>query len=93
MKNTKRDFLKLYDFIFPEYVAEQKLSVVFFLTIFIKFFLFNIIWCSQTSFAALSKPECYLYNLLAVWLLLIPLVCFRMVRTTLVIMFLLDLLF
>ncbi len=80
-------------FIFPDNVTERKLSLIFFGFLFIKFFLFNLIWCSHTTYAALSTFDCYLYNLLAISTILIPLVCFRAIKTTIILLLILDILF
>lgn len=51
---------------------------------------FNLLWCMLSTFTPFSKIETYLDTILVSLFLLLPLVCFRAVKTTLVIFFLLD---
>lgn len=92
MTTNKTSVRKCFRFLFPDAATERRLSLTFFLCIALKFLVFNIIWCNNSTFAAFSTFEFYLYNALVLSILLIPLVCFRAVRTTLVMMLLLDLL-
>ncbi|MCC8187377.1 MAG: LTA synthase family protein [Bacteroides sp.] len=93
MTTDKTFVRKGFNFLFPDAAAERRLSLTFFVCIAIKLLVFNTIWCSNSTFAAFSTFEFYLYNALALSILLIPLVCFRAVRITLVVMLSLDLLF
>ena len=68
----------------------DKSVLTFGITIFLKFMLFDILWCIPTTFASLSTVECYTTKLIATFILLIPYAFFRMWKTETLIMFLLD---
>ena len=68
----------------------DKSVLTFAITIFLKFMLFDILWCIPTTFASLSTVECYTTKLIATLILLIPYAFFRMWKTETLIMFLLD---
>lgn len=68
----------------------DKSVLTFGITIFLKFMLFDILWCIPTTFASLSTVECYTTKLIATLILLIPYAFFRMWKTETLIMFLLD---
>lgn len=70
----------------------DKSVLTFGITIFLKFMLFDILWCIPTTFASLSTVECYTTKLIATLILLIPYALFRMWKTETFIMLLLDLL-
>lgn len=83
-------FSKLKDFFFPGGTESRKLIGLFFAVLFLKFMWFNLLWCMLSTFTPFSKIETYLDTILVSLFLLLPLVCFRAVKTTLVIFFLLD---
>lgn len=85
-------FFKLKAYVWPGRMTESRLTIVFLLSILLKWILFDFFWCLQTTFTSFSRPETYLNALWLTWLLLFPLICFRAMKTTLVICFLLDLL-
>lgn len=60
--------------------------------IFLKFIIFDIIWCSRTTFAAFSFPELYLNAALVTYLFTLPFSVWRKRRTQIIILFILDLL-
>ena len=68
----------------------DKSILTFGVTIFLKFILFDILWCIPTTFASLSTVECYTTKLIATFILLIPYAFFRMWKTETFIMLLLD---
>ena len=68
----------------------DKSVLTFGITIFLKFMLFDILWCIPTTFASLSTVECYTTKLIATLILLIPYAFFRMWKTETLIMLLLD---
>ena len=70
----------------------DKSILTFGVTIFLKFILFDILWCIPTTFASLSTVECYTTKLIATFILLIPYAFFRMWKTETFIILLLDLL-
>lgn len=59
----------------------------------LKFLLFNILWCLETTFTPFSHLELWLSSFFVTGLLLAPLFFFRMWKTEAVIFFLLDILF
>ncbi|PXZ44244.1 MULTISPECIES: LTA synthase family protein [Sanguibacteroides] len=85
-------FKKVVNYFFPEEVNRQA-YLLFFICIYFKFVLFDLIWSSQTTFTSFSFLEGYLNKLWFTLLFLIPLFCFRAVKWTLFIAFLLDILF
>lgn len=86
-------FSKLRDFFFPCCVDNRRLVSLFFSCLILKFMWFNLLWCMLSTFTPFSKIETYLDTLLVALLLLLPLVCFRAVKVTLVIFVLMDCLF
>lgn len=67
----------------------KKFALVF-IAIFLKFLLFDLYWCMMTTFTPFSKIETYLYAMLVTLMLLLPWCCFRAVKTTWMLMLLLD---
>ena len=70
----------------------SKVPYLFFICLVAKFFFFDFLWCLQTTFTSCSRIETYLDALLVTLVLLLLLVCFRAVKTTLAIFVLVDLL-
>lgn len=70
----------------------SKVLYLFFICLVAKFFFFDFLWCLQTTFTSCSRIETYLDALLVTLVLLLLLVCFRAVKTTLAIFVLVDLL-
>ena len=58
--------------------------------IFLKFILFDILWCIPTTFVPFSSVEFYTTKIIATLLLLIPYAFFKLWKTETIIMFLLD---
>ena len=50
----------------------DKSVLTFGITIFLKFMLFDILWCIPTTFASLSTVECYTTKLIATFIYLSP---------------------
>lgn len=86
-------FSKLTDYFFPYGSKDKRLIGLFFLCLFLKFMWLDLLWCMQSTFTPFSKIETYVDTILVSLILLLPLICFRAVRTTLVIFLLLDGLF
>lgn len=86
-------FSKGINFFFPNGTESRKLIGLFFVFLFLKFMWFNLLWCMLSTFTPFSKVETYLDTILVSLFLLLPLVCFRAVKTTWVIFFILDGLF
>lgn len=86
-------FSKLTNYFFPDGSESRKLIGLFFVFLFLKFMWLNLLWCMQSTFTPFSKIETYLDTILVSLILLLPLICFRAVKTTLVIFVLLDGLF
>lgn len=86
-------FSKLKDFFFPCCEERRRLISLFFFLLVLKFMWFNLLWCMLSTFTPFSKVETYLGTLLVSLFLLLPLVCFRTVKVTLVIFVLMDCLF
>lgn len=86
-------FSKLRDFFFPCCTDSRKLVSLFFFCLILKFMWFNLLWCMLSTFTPFSKVETYLDTLLVALFLLLPLVCFRAAKVTLVIFVLMDCLF
>lgn len=86
-------FSKLTNYFFPDGSESRKLIGLFFVLLFLKFMWFNLLWCMLSTFTPFSKIETYLDTILVSLILLLPLICFRAVKTTLVIFVLLDGLF
>lgn len=80
-------------FFFPCNDAGGRLLCLCFLCLVAKFLWFDLQWCILSTFTPFSKIDTYWNALLAVLVLLIPLACFRAVKTTLVIFVLMDILF
>lgn len=86
-------FAKLTNYFFPDGSESRKLIGLFFVFLFLKFMWLNLLWCMLSTFTPFSKIETYLDTILVSLILLLPLICFRAVKTTLVIFVLLDGLF
>ncbi|WP_337941646.1 LTA synthase family protein [Parabacteroides sp.] len=86
-------FSKLTNYFFPDGSESRKLIGLFFVLLFLKFMWLNLLWCMLSTFTPFSKIETYLDTILVSLILLLPLICFRAVKTTLVIFVLLDGLF
>ena len=86
-------FSKLTNYFFPNGSESRKLIGLFFVFLFLKFMWLNLLWCMLSTFTPFSKIETYLDTILVSLILLLPLICFRAVKTTLVIFVLLDGLF
>lgn len=86
-------FSKLTNYFFPDGSESRKLIGLFFVFLFLKFMWLNLLWCMLSTFTPFSKIETYLDTILVSLILLLPLICFRAVKTTLVIFVLLDGLF
>ncbi|EKU90737.1 LTA synthase family protein [Bacteroides oleiciplenus] len=68
----------------------DKSVLIFGITIFLKFILFDVLWCIPTTFAPFSSIEFYTTKLIATLILLIPYAFFKLWKTETIIMFLLD---
>lgn len=68
----------------------DKSVLTFGITIFLKFILFDVLWCIPTTFAPFSSIEFYTTKLIATLILIIPFAFFKLWKTETVIMFLLD---
>ncbi len=68
----------------------DKSVLTFGITIFLKFILFDVLWCIPTTFAPFSTIEFYTTKLIATLILIIPFAFFKLWKTETVIMFLLD---
>lgn len=79
----------LITFLFPKDLWTRQ-TIVFGGGLFLKFILFNIIWCRQTTFTSFSFIELYVNALLATLILLLPYGCFRRGWLQLTIMLMLD---
>lgn len=86
-------FSKLKDFFFPEGTESRRLFGLFFSILVLKFMWLNLLWYMLSTFTPFSKIETYADTILISLVLLLPLVCFRAVKTTLAIFVLLDCLF
>lgn len=86
-------FSKLKDFFLPCCGERRKLIGLFFVCLILKFMWLNLLWCMLSTFTPFSKIETYLSTLLVTLFLLLPLVCFRAVKVTLLICVLIDCLF
>lgn len=75
-----------------QHKATDKAALLFGITIFLKFLLFDIIWSIPTTFASFSTIEFYATKIIATLILLIPYKFFHLWKTEIVIMFLLDIL-
>ena len=72
--------------------ATDKVTLLFGITIFVKFLLFDFIWSIPTTFASFSTIEFYATKIIATLVLLVPYKFFRLWKTEIVIMLLLDIL-
>ena len=72
--------------------ATDKVTLLFGITIFFKFLLFDFIWSIPTTFASFSTIEFYATKIIATLVLLVPYKFFRLWKTEIVIMLLLDIL-
>lgn len=70
----------------------DKATLLFGITIFFKFLLFDFIWSLTTTFASFSTVEFYATKLIVTLILLITFLFFRLWKTEIVIMLLLDIL-
>lgn len=68
----------------------NKSVLLFGTAIFLKFILFDVLWCISTTFVPFSSIEFYTTKLIATLILLIPYAFFRLWKTETVILFLLD---
>mgnify|MGYP002448948711 FL=1 len=68
----------------------DKSVLTFGISIFLKFILFDVLWCIPTTFAPFSTIEFYTTKLIATLILIIPFAFFKLWKTETVIMFLLD---
>lgn len=68
----------------------DKSVLTFGITVFLKFILFDVIWCASTTFASFSTIEAYTTKLIATLILIMPYSFWRMYRIQGVIMLLLD---
>lgn len=72
---------------------QSKATAVITASIFLKFMLFNLIWCAYTTFTPFSHIESYTTALIGTLILGFPYACFRRWELQLVLLFLTDLLF
>ncbi len=72
--------------------ATDKVTLLFGITVFFKFLLFDFIWSIPTTFASFSTIEFYATKIIATLVLLVPYKFFRLWKTEIVIMLLLDIL-
>ena len=72
--------------------ATDKVTLLFGITIFFKFLLFDLVWRIPTTFASFSTIEFYATKIIATLVLLVPYKFFRLWKTEIVIMLLLDIL-
>lgn len=70
----------------------DKTALLFGISIFLKFMFFDFIWSLSTTFASFSTFEFYTTKIIATLILLIPYKFFRLWKTEIVIMLLLDIL-
>ena len=70
--------------------ATDKVTLLFGITIFFKFLLFDFIWGIPTTFASFSTIEFYATKIIATLVLLVPYKFFRLWKTEIVIMLLLE---
>ena len=66
--------------------ATDKVTLLFGITIFFKFLLFDFIWSIPTTFASFSTIEFYATKIIATLVLLVPYKFFRLWKTEIVIM-------
>lgn len=72
--------------------ATDKVTVLFGIIIFFKFLLFDIIWSIPTTFASFSTIEFYTTKIIVTIILLVPYKFFRLWKTEVLVMLLLDML-
>lgn len=77
----------------PQNLIADKSTWLFGTSIFLKFILFNVIWCSYTTFTPFSHYESYATILIATLVLLIPHALFRCRKVQGAVLLLLDMLF
>ncbi|MCD8193316.1 MAG: hypothetical protein LUD74_01975 [Tannerellaceae bacterium] len=75
------------------FLTEKELFLTFFACLLGKFMLFNFLWCNQTTFTPFSSVELYVNSFLCVLVILMPFIIVRAAKVTLLLSFLLDLLF
>lgn len=72
--------------------ATDKVTILFGIIIFFKFLLFDFIWSIPTTFASFSTIEFYATKIIVTLILLVPYKFFRLWKTEVLIMLLLDML-
>lgn len=72
--------------------ATDKVTILFGIIIFFKFLLFDFIWSIPTTFASFSTIEFYATKIIVTLILLVPYKFFRLWKTEVIIMLLLDML-
>lgn len=72
--------------------ATDKVTILFGIIIFFKFLLFDFIWSIPTTFASFSTIEFYATKIIVTLILLVPFKFFRLWKTEIFIMLLLDML-
>ena len=77
----------------PQSRITDKFTWLFGTSIFLKFILLNVIWCTYTTFAPFSHYELYITSLIATLVLLTPYSLFRCRKVQVAVLFLLDMLF
>ena len=70
--------------------AADPVSLCFGITLFFKFLWFDLLWCIPTTFASFSTIEFYASKVIAVLVLLAPYKLFRLWKTEIAVMLLLD---
>lgn len=70
--------------------ATDPVSLCFGIVLFFKFLWFDLLWCIPTTFVSFSTIEFYATKVIAVLVLLAPYKLFRLWRTEIVVMLLLD---
>ena len=74
----------------PSERTERRHTALMFGLLWFKFLWFDVGWCAASTFRSFSMPETYLSATLAALLLVLPLVAWRMERTTWVVAVLTD---
>lgn len=83
---------RLKSFFFPCGETDRKVISVFFLCLIVKFLWFDLLWCALSSFTPFSKIDTYWDTILVALILLLPLICFRAIKTMMLVLVLIDLL-
>lgn len=68
----------------------DKPTLIFGICIFLKFIIFDVIWCTYTTFTPFSHFESYATKLMATLILLVPYFFFRRWKLQVLLLFLLD---